>query len=92
ALINPLLMAMARAAGHMPKLQTMGLSSTMRDPSGKVFRVSYIAKEVESPTGSDPGDFETPRIDWSVGSWRPNNETLDVWRKEKGVSKIDFLD
>ncbi|KAL9628113.1 MAG: hypothetical protein Q9204_006102 [Flavoplaca sp. TL-2023a] len=91
-LINPLLIAMARAAGQMPKLQSMGLSSTMRDTSGQVFCVSYIAKNFESPTGSDPGGFETPRIDWSVGSWRPISVILDVWRKEKGVSKIKFID
>ena len=91
-LINPLLMAMARAAGQMPKLQSMGLSSTMRDPSGPVFCVSYIAKNVDSPTGSAPGGFETPRVDWSVGSWRPTSVILDVWRKEKGVSKIKFMD
>ncbi|KAL9041899.1 MAG: hypothetical protein Q9180_000968 [Flavoplaca navasiana] len=89
-MINPLLMAMARAAGQMPKLQTMGLSATMTDPSGKAFCVSYVAKELESPTGSDPGDVDTPRIAWRVGSWRPINEILDVWRKEKGVSKIEF--
>ncbi|KAL9010828.1 MAG: hypothetical protein Q9180_009255 [Flavoplaca navasiana] len=92
ALISPLLMAMARAAGQMPKLQTMALRATMRDPSGNEFCVSYTAKEVETPTGSDPGDVDTPRIDWSVGSWRPNSVILDVWGKEKGVSKIRFID
>ncbi|KAL9639076.1 MAG: hypothetical protein Q9204_001250 [Flavoplaca sp. TL-2023a] len=91
-LINPLLMAMARAAGQMPKLQTMALISTMRDRRRKVFCVSYVAKEVESPTEWDPGDVETPRMDWSVGSWRPKDVILDVWRKEKGVSKIEFVE
>ncbi|KAL8836842.1 MAG: hypothetical protein Q9176_006075 [Flavoplaca citrina] len=91
-LINPLLMAMARAAGQMPKLQIMGLTATMSDPSGKDFCVSYLAKGVEGPTGSDLGDVDTPRMIWSVGSWRPNNEILDVWRKQKGVSKINFID
>ena len=91
-LINPLLMAMARAASQMPKLQTMGLSSTMRDPSGKVFCVSYTAKGVKSSAGPDPGDVETPRMDWIVGSWRPNDVVLDIWRKEKWVSKINFIE
>ncbi|KAL8872950.1 MAG: hypothetical protein Q9174_001512 [Haloplaca sp. 1 TL-2023] len=90
-LINPLLEAMARAASHMPRLETMMLSSTMRAHGGQIFAVFYIANGVKGVSDSDPTDTNLSRMHWCVGSWRPEEVILDIWRKEKGVAKIEFF-
>ncbi|KAL8932974.1 MAG: hypothetical protein Q9216_006581 [Gyalolechia sp. 2 TL-2023] len=90
--INPLLLAMARAAAHMPQLQSMTLTSTMHDPNGPGFNVYFSAPANPSNYDAEPRDAEKARLEWDVGSWRPHEEVLDVWRAGKEDLLIKFIE
>ncbi|KAL9605308.1 MAG: hypothetical protein Q9179_001482 [Wetmoreana sp. 5 TL-2023] len=81
--INPLVLTMARAAAHMPQLQSMSLTSSMRDPDGAGFEVYFHAATHVSKLDSEPGDADEARLYWVVGSWRPAEAVLKVWREGK---------
>ncbi|KAL9021107.1 MAG: hypothetical protein Q9185_001646 [Variospora sp. 1 TL-2023] len=91
-LINPLLLAMARSAACMPKLEEMSLTSTMRDPDGAGFEVRFYAVGHVRHDDLEPGDSDQARLDWSVGAWRPNDEVLDVWREGRDGLLVRFIE
>ncbi|KAL8782082.1 MAG: hypothetical protein Q9213_005723 [Squamulea squamosa] len=91
ALINPLLLAMARAAAHMPKLQVMQLSSTLRDPNGASFEVFYYAAGCVDPDHVND-DKERDRLIWYVNAWRPDEEVLEAWREGKRGVNVRFVE
>ena len=75
--MNPLLVAMARAARHAPRLEKMRLGV----PSGlysTYFDVWYIAKGVYSHHADEPVGHA--RVIWQVGDWRPVEEVERHWR------------
>ncbi|KAK2801610.1 hypothetical protein FQN50_007671 [Emmonsiellopsis sp. PD_5] len=76
--MNPLLIAMARAAHHAPSLQKMRLGVYEQGLIKRYFEVWYIAKGVPSRTGQDPAD--KARVMWYVGDWRPDEEVERHWR------------
>lgn len=96
--INPLLIAMARAAGQMPKLQGMWLAAAQLGCwDHSYFELGYVAPGLEMLQGEDIGDVEKPRLWWRVGKWRPEEEVLRLWRKGKGAGAeqeilVSFLD
>ena len=90
ALMNPLLLAMARAAKQMPRLQTMSLTSTMRDPDGAGFEVHFFAEGEHSHFDTEIGGVECARLIWAVGKWRPREEVLSEWREGKEGLKVKF--
>lgn len=87
--INPLLLAMARAAACMPRMQHMSLTSTAHDAT---FEVLFYAAGQASHLDSEPGEGERPRLYWYVESWRPDEEVLQVWREGKEGLLIKFIE
>lgn len=90
--INPFLLVMARAAGHMPKLQSMSLVSNMRGVDGAGFEIYYHAPGQRSHLDSEPGDGEKARLYWAVGKWRPEEEVLRIWRAGREEMKVKFFE
>ena len=90
--INPLLHAMARAATRMPRLESMSLTSTMRDPDGAGFEIYFHAAGQSSKLDSEPGDTDQARLDWVVGSWRPEDEVLKIWQEGREGLRIRFIE
>ncbi|KAL8684720.1 MAG: hypothetical protein Q9218_008168 [Villophora microphyllina] len=90
ALVNPLLLAMARAAEQMPRLQTMSLTSTMRDPEGAGFEVHFYGEGEHSHCDREAGGAQGARLNWAVGKWRPEEEILGKWREGKEGIKVEF--
>lgn len=90
--INPLLLAMARAAGHMPQLQSMSLVSKLHSFDGAWFEIYYHAPGQRSNLDSEPGDLEKARLYWSVGKWRPDEEVLRIWRAGREEMKVKFVE
>ena len=90
ALMSPLLLAMARAAKQMPRLQTMSLTSTMRDPDGAGFEVHFYGEGKDSHFDTEIGGVEGARLVWAVGKWRPREEILSKWREGKVGVKVKF--
>ncbi|KAL9034843.1 MAG: hypothetical protein Q9214_006859 [Letrouitia sp. 1 TL-2023] len=91
ALINLLLLAMARAAAYMPKLQVMELSSTLRDPGGASFEVFYYAAGCVDPMHVKD-DKERDRLLWYVNAWRLDEEVLQAWREGKRRVIVRFVE
>ena len=91
ALINPLLLAMARAAACMPKLQVMELRSTLRGPCDEFFRVYYYAAGCVDPMYLED-DKERDRLLWYVNAWRPDEEVLEAWREGKRGVNVRFVE
>lgn len=90
--INPLLLAMARAAAHMPQLQSMSLVSKIRGADGAGFEIYYHAPGQRSHLDSEPGDEEKARLYWAVGKWRPEEEVLRIWRAGRDEMKVQFFE
>ncbi|KAL8793235.1 MAG: hypothetical protein Q9195_004171 [Heterodermia aff. obscurata] len=90
ALMDPLLLSMARAAEQMPRLQTMSLTSTMRDPDGAGFEVIFYAEGEHDHFDTEIEGIESARLIWVVGKWRPKEETLSKWREAKEGVKVKF--
>lgn len=90
ALINPLLLAMARAAKQMPRLRKMSLTSTMRNPDGAGFEVLFYSEGEHSLSDIEVGGAEGARLVWVVGKWRPREEILSKWREGKEGVKVKF--
>ncbi|KAL8933990.1 MAG: hypothetical protein Q9211_005469, partial [Gyalolechia sp. 1 TL-2023] len=92
--INPLLLAMARAAAHMPHLEGMTLKSSMRnpDPDGADFEIGFYSVANRGRFPFEPPCEEKARVDWFVGSWRPDDEVLQAWRAGKEGLRIRFWD
>ena len=90
SLMNPLLLAMARAAKQMPRLQTMSLTSTMRDPDGAGFEVHSYCEGEHSHFDTEIGGVEGTRLIWAVGKWRPREEILSKWQEAKEGVKVKF--
>ena len=91
ALMNPLRLAQARAAVHMPKLQTMSLESTIDDFNTSGFSIYFYAAGQRSNREFDSGDTDKPRLFWRVGAWRPDNEVLKIWREGREGLLIKFI-
>lgn len=90
--INPLLLAMARAAGHMPLLQSMSLISKIRGADGAGFEIYYHAPGQRSLLDSGPGDGEEARLYCAVGKWRPEEEVLRIWRAGREGMKVKLFE
>ena len=90
--IYPLLLAMARAAARMPQLESMSLTSTIRDPDGAGFEVYFHAAGQSSKLDSEPEDTDQARLYWVVGSWRPEDEVLEIWREGRQRLQIRFIE
>ena len=90
ALIDPLLLAMAKAAKQMPRLQTMSLTSTMRDPYGVGFEVHFYGEGKHSHFDSGAEGVEDARLIWAVGKWRPREEILSKWQEGKEGVTVKF--
>lgn len=93
--INPLLVAMARAAGQMPKLERMSLTARLICAEKSYFELDYLAPGVEMLYVEKIGDVKKPRLYWHVGKWRPDEEVLRLWREGKGVEQeilVSFLE
>ncbi|KAL8730717.1 MAG: hypothetical protein Q9166_003909 [cf. Caloplaca sp. 2 TL-2023] len=90
--INPLLLAMARAAAHMPQLQSMSLTTTMRDPDGAGFEIYFHEAGRRNRHDSEPGDAGKARLYWFVGSWRPVDEVLKIWREKREGLLVRFIE
>lgn len=89
--LNPLLLAMARAAAHMPQLENMSLISSIRDPNCAGFEIFFHAAGHSSRFDSEPGDVEKARLHWWLGSWRPQDQVLKVWREGREGLIIRFV-
>ncbi|KAL9030616.1 MAG: hypothetical protein Q9196_001283 [Gyalolechia fulgens] len=87
--MNPLLLAMARAAAYMPKMQHMSLTSTVRDP---VLEVSFFAGGQPSHSDSEPGDGDRPRLYSYMGKWRPDYRVLETWRESREGLVVKFIE
>ncbi len=87
--MNPLLLAMARAAACMPKMQHMSLTSTVRDP---VFELSFHAAGQASHSDSEPGERDTPRLYSYMGSWRPDERVLETWCESREGLLVKFIE
>lgn len=90
--INPLVLAMARAAARMPQLQSMSLTSSMRDPDSAGFALYFHAAAHMSKLDSEPADADEARLYWVVGSWRPEEKVLEAWREGKEGLQIKFIE
>lgn len=90
--INPLLLAMARATAHMPQLQSMSLTSSIRDPDAAGFEVYFYPVGQAGGLDADAGDVMKARLNWFVGSWRPEEEVLSVWREGKEGLVVRFVE
>ena len=67
--MNPLLIAMARAAAHMPQLQRISLETTMRDHDGGAgFEIYFHGLGQRTKLDCEPGDAEKARLYLVVGS------------------------
>ena len=90
--INPLLIAMARATGQMPKLERMSLAAAQSFCAGKFqFELKYLAPGQDSFQDEETGDEEKPRLYWRVGKWRPEAEVLRLWSEGKGTEQEIFV-
>ncbi|KAI4181725.1 MAG: hypothetical protein L6R41_006445 [Letrouitia leprolyta] len=91
--INPLLLAVARAAADMPQLQGMSLKAYTSDPKCRPFDVQFCAP-MNLCSHDVKSDYEdVARLYWAVGSsWRPDDEILDVWRNGKEGLLIKYVD
>ncbi|PGH15129.1 hypothetical protein AJ79_02655 [Helicocarpus griseus UAMH5409] len=76
--MNPLLIAMARAAQHAPSLEKMRLR-VPRPYGGRYFDVWFLVKGVPSKSEEEEPSDKT-RVIWQVGDWRPDEEVLRHWR------------
>ena len=83
--ITPFLVAMARAAGQMPKLQRMSLETELVSEGQAHFELQYLAPGQQCDLDSEPGDSEKPRLYLLVGKWRPEEEIIKLWTEHKGV-------
>ncbi|KAL9578752.1 MAG: hypothetical protein Q9212_005524 [Teloschistes hypoglaucus] len=90
--ITPLLIAMARAAAQMPKLQNMSLKTSSRDPNGAGFEIHFYGAGFASRTGKYVVQTAEARLNWYVGSWRPTEEILNIWREGKEGLLIEFVE
>ena len=90
-LMNPLLLAVARAVARLPKLQVMGLSSTLRDPGGAKFKLFNYAAGCVDPL-HEKDDKECDRLIWYVDAWRPDEEVLETWREGKRGVDVRFVE
>ncbi|KAK4691316.1 hypothetical protein P7C71_g5656, partial [Lecanoromycetidae sp. Uapishka_2] len=85
--ITPLLVAMARAAGQMPKLQRITLRADLATGRRDIFEVEYLAAG-QKPYHRHEKKVENrwePRLYWESGKWRPDDEVLRLWRQAKAV-------
>lgn len=89
AYISPLLLAMARAAACMPRMEHMSLTSTAHDAA---FEISFHAAGQASHLDSEPGDGYKSRLYWYVESWRPDEVVLPIWREGKEGVLIKFIE
>ncbi|KAL8756548.1 MAG: hypothetical protein Q9184_004462 [Pyrenodesmia sp. 2 TL-2023] len=83
--INPLLLAMARAAACMPRLQHMSLTSTAHDAT---FEILFYAAGQASHLGSE--SWDRPRLYLYVGTWRPDDEIFEVWQENRKGLLVRF--
>ncbi|KAL8916579.1 MAG: hypothetical protein Q9172_006244 [Xanthocarpia lactea] len=90
--MNPLVLAIARAAAQMPKLETLSLTSSIRHPDSDGFDILFHAPTHASRFDSEPGNADEARLYWIVGSWRPHEEVLKAWHEAKDALQIKFLD
>lgn len=80
----PLLLAMARAAGHMPALERMTLGAQLVGSSeDAVFQVEFLGRGVPGQF-DEAGESERERVIWCVGKWRPQEGLEKVWREGRG--------
>ncbi|KAL8928974.1 MAG: hypothetical protein Q9208_001417 [Pyrenodesmia sp. 3 TL-2023] len=87
--VNPLLLAMARAAACMPRMRDMSLTSTVRDSA---FVVSFYAAGQASPLDTEPVQAENPRLYLCMGTWRPDDEILEVWHENREGLLVKFIE
>ncbi len=93
--IGPLLTAMARAAGQMPKLRIMSLKGEVYGPKFTEFEVVFCAPGQSFGSGQGLEDVDKPRLYWVVGKWRPDEAIIQLWRDVKGVDGdllVRFID
>ena len=90
ALMDPLLLAMAIAAKQMPRLQTMSLTSTMRNPDGAGFEVHFYGPGEQTHFDIEIEGLDATRLIWAVGKWRPSEKVLSQWRVGKEGVKVKF--
>ncbi|KAL8677527.1 MAG: hypothetical protein Q9186_006039 [Xanthomendoza sp. 1 TL-2023] len=89
--INPLLLAMARAASQMRKLQSISLKCSVRSSSGPRFIIVFYAAGQKCKFDSGPEETDRARLYWFVGSWRPAEEVLKIWREGKEGLLVKFI-
>ncbi|KAL8641208.1 MAG: hypothetical protein Q9226_008663, partial [Calogaya cf. arnoldii] len=90
--INPLLLAMARAAACVPELREMALDSTMQTAGFSIYFSAAGYVNCSSHLISAPEEIGKPRLYWWVGSWRPDNELQKIWRQGKEDLVVKFLE
>ncbi|KAL9581718.1 MAG: hypothetical protein Q9203_005785 [Teloschistes exilis] len=90
--INPLLLAMARSAAQMPDLQSMTLKTSRIGSYGTRFEIQFFAAGYASRWGEKIGETTEASLTWYVGSWRPAEEILKIWREAKEGLKIRFVE
>ncbi|MCJ1381092.1 hypothetical protein MMC17_004201 [Xylographa soralifera] len=100
AAMPALMLALARAAARMPRLKRLHADVAPRLPFA--FGVRYVARgELYQPfwdtgnmrtvhrrTTAPLDDVGLPRLYWTVGRWRPEEEVLRLWRgreEDKGL-------
>lgn len=88
--VNPLLLAMARAAACMPKIQHMSISTTAREPAR--FEVAFHAAGQASHLDSEPGETDQPRLYLYLGTWRPDERVFETWRESREGLLVKFID
>ena len=91
--MNPLLIAMARAAAHMPQLQSMSLETTMRDHDGGAgFEIYFHGLDQRTKLDYEPGDAKKARLYLVVGSWRPDEVVLRIWCEGREKLLVRFVE
>ncbi|KAL9010977.1 MAG: hypothetical protein Q9173_004139 [Seirophora scorigena] len=90
--IKPLLVAMARAAARMPKLQEMSLTSTMPSCDEAGFQLQFYAAKQASLLDSEPGDSDKARLYRYKAPWRPDDDILRVWREGRDGSLVRCIE
>lgn len=86
--MNPLLVAMARAAGRMPRLSSTSLDCATH-PDMPRFGVRYTAGTACETSSGKPG--VGPRLEWTTGGlWRPGQDVLDEWKSHDRFGNEDL--
>jgi hypothetical protein len=85
-IITPLLVSVAKAAAHMPKLQRLDLTTDLPRGNADIdaaFEMTLVTPRFRYCRHANLRVNEIDdlyRLDWLVRKWRPESEVLDAWK------------